>query len=81
MKKYNNFLYVFLALTLIISTPGLSNLVINAHASVNINDIISGYLEGAPSQGNGGNSWLERQGNRDVRTAGRRIGQSQEIQP
>ena len=27
MKKYNNFLYVFLALTLILSTPGLSNLV------------------------------------------------------
>ncbi len=58
MKKYNNFLYVFLALTLIFSTPGLSNLVINAHASVNINDIISGYLDGAPSSpGNIGNSW------------------------
>ncbi len=57
MKKYNNFLYVFLALTLILSTPGLSNLVINAHASVNINDIIGGYLDGMPSPGSGGNSW------------------------
>ena len=57
MKKYNNFLYVFLALTLILSTPGLSNLVINAYASVNINDIIGGYLDGMPSPGSGGNSW------------------------
>ena len=57
MKKYNNFLYVFLALTLILSTPGLSNLVVNAYASVNINDIIGGYLDGMPSPGGGGNSW------------------------
>ena len=57
MKKYNNFLYVFLALTLILSTPGLSNLVINAYASVNINDIIGGYLDGMPSPGSNGNSW------------------------
>ena len=57
MKKYNNFLYVFLALTLILSTPGLSNLVVNAYASVNINDIIGGYLDGMPSPGSGGNSW------------------------
>ena len=57
MKKYNNFLYVFLALTLILSTPGLSNLVINAYASVNINDIIGGYLDGMPSPGSSGNSW------------------------
>ena len=57
MKKYNNFLYVFLALTLILSTPGLSNLVVNAYASVNINDIIGGYLDGMPSPGSSGNSW------------------------
>ena len=57
MKKYNNFLYVFLALTLILSTPGLSNLVINAYASVNINEIIGGYLDGMPSPGSNGNSW------------------------
>ena len=57
MKKYNNVLYVFLALTLILSTPGLSNLVINAYASVNINDIIGGYLDGMPSPGSGENSW------------------------
>ena len=57
MKKYNNFLYVFLALTLILSTPGLSNLVINAYASVNIDDIIGGYLDGMPSAGSIENSW------------------------
>ena len=55
MKKYNNFLSVFLALTLIFSTPGLFDSIVQVHASLNLNDIIGGYLDGAPNPGNNGN--------------------------
>ncbi|HYF99720.1 MAG TPA: hypothetical protein VD815_06485, partial [Candidatus Saccharimonadales bacterium] len=48
MKNYKNFLSIFLALTLIFSSPGLANLVTQAYASVNVNDVIGGYLDGVP---------------------------------
>lgn len=42
-------------LTLIFSTPGLYYSVAQVHASLNLNDIIGGYLDGVSNPGNNGN--------------------------